>query len=49
MEGKYGVDGWYWPKHKLLQVLANRRTGVSFFFRIKLLLRIVTERRVSHD
>lgn len=49
MEGKFGVDGWYWPKHKVLQQLADRRSGVSLFFRIKLLLKIVPERRVNHD
>lgn len=47
MDGKFGVDGWFWPSLEVLQKIANRRNGVSLLFRIKLLLRLVPERRVS--
>jgi hypothetical protein len=41
------VDGYHWPAYKVLQQLADRRRGTTWWFRLKLWLGISEERRKS--
>ena len=46
-QGSWGTDGFFWPSYPVLQRLKDRRKRTTWWFRLKLRLHLVDERRAK--